>query len=121
MLPRPAELAKWHKLQRKNLNILGLPKRVVSVSQSEQLAMSRELLLSKEKEQTHLSSAPDREVGESQSEREPHLGEKKEIKSRAWGGKSGLHSEGWQTPKREREGGQAKRTSLGKVGENMSG
>ena len=48
--------------------------RVASVSQSEPLASTTEPLCQKEKEQSHLSRAPDREAGESQGEREPHLG-----------------------------------------------
>ena len=50
---------------------------VASVPQSKQLARTPEPPLPKEKEQNHLSRTPDREVKESQSEREPHLGKKK--------------------------------------------
>ena len=61
------ELAEWRRLQRKNLNILGLPKRRewlqsyrVSSWQGRQ-----SLFCQKEKEQSHLSRLPDREEGES--------------------------------------------------------
>ena len=73
------ELAKWRKLQRKKLSILGLPKRkgwprCHKVS-SWQVRQSR--LCQKEKEENHLSRSPDRKEEESQGEREPHLGKKK--------------------------------------------
>ena len=52
--------------------------RVVSVPESSwQVRQSR--LCQKEKERSRLSRVPDRKVGESQSEREPHLGEKEEY------------------------------------------
>ena len=44
-------------------------------------------LCQKEKEQSRLSRSPDSEVGESQGERESHLGE------REWRKKGGLYSE----------------------------
>ena len=40
-------------------------------------------LCQKEKEQSRLSRAPDSEGGESQGEREPHLGEREEDQSRS--------------------------------------
>ena len=51
--------------------------RVASVLQREQLASTLEPPLPKGKETKGLSKAPDRKVGESQGEREPHLGERK--------------------------------------------
>ena len=48
---------------------------MASVSQSEQLASTLEPPLPEEKEHSRLSKAPDREVGKSPGEREPHLGE----------------------------------------------
>ena len=53
----------------------------------------------KRKTSSCLSRAPDRKVGESQGEREPHLGEIEKIKSETWRGKGGLHSEERQIPR----------------------
>ena len=64
----------------------------------------------KENEQSRFSRSPDRGVGESQGDRELHLGERKGIRAGAWRGKSGLHGEGRQVPGGEE--GPAKRTSL---------
>ena len=55
---------------------LAEKKRMASVPQSEQLARTPEPLLPKGKEQSHLSLSPDRQKKDSESEREPHLGEK---------------------------------------------
>ena len=78
VLPRPAERAEWRRLQRKNLNILGLPKRKewpqCHTESSWQERRSRPC--QKEKEQSRLSRVPDYEGGESQDGREPHLGER---------------------------------------------
>ena len=67
-----------NRLQRKNLNILDLLKRrdwhQCHRERSWQVRKSR--LFQKEKEQSRLSRAPDRELGESQGKRKPHLGEK---------------------------------------------
>ena len=49
--------------------------RVASVLQRKHLVSTPEPLLPKEKKKSHQSRSPDREVGESQGEREPHLGE----------------------------------------------
>ena len=71
------ERAEWRRLQRKNLSILGLPKRKewpqCHRESSWQERQSRPC--QKEKEQSRLSKAPDYEGGESQGGREPHLGE----------------------------------------------
>ena len=75
--------------------------RVVSVPQREQLARRRSRPCQKEKEQSRLSIAPDHEVGKSQGEREPHLGEREGIRARAWSGKGGLHDERGQIPRRK--------------------
>ena len=48
--------------------------RMASVPQTEQLASMPESPCHKEKEQSLLSRVPDHEEGESQGEREPHLG-----------------------------------------------
>ena len=72
------ELAKWCRLQWRDLNILGLPKtrewRQRHRASSWQVHQSH--LCQKEKEQSRLSRAPDRKVAESQGERELHLGER---------------------------------------------
>ena len=83
--------------------------RVASVPQIEQLArmpepprVRKSRLCQKEKEQSRQSRVPDREVGDSQGEQEPHLGEReREIKAGAWRGKGRLHSEGRQVPRRK--------------------
>ena len=51
-------------------------------------------------EQSPLSRPSNCEVGKSQGEREPHLGEKEGIRAGAWRGKDGLHSEERQVPRR---------------------
>ena len=70
--------AEWRRLQRKNLNILGLPKRK-EWSQCHRESSWQERRCrpyQKEKEQSRQSKAPDHEGGESQGGREPHLGER---------------------------------------------
>ena len=77
------ERAEWHRLQRKNLNILGLLKRKewpqCHRESSWQVRQSR--LCQEEKEQSRLSRVPDHEGGESQGGREPHLGEREKDQS----------------------------------------
>ena len=72
------ERAEWRRLQRKNLSILGLPKREewpqCHTESSWQERRSR--LCQKEKEQSRLSRVPDHEGVESQDGQEPHLGER---------------------------------------------
>ena len=72
------ERAEWRRLQRKNLNILGLPKRKewrqCHIESSWQERRSRPC--QKEKEKSRLFRVPDHEEGESQDGREPHLDEK---------------------------------------------
>ena len=76
-------------------------------------------LYQKKKEQSRLSRAPDRKVGESQGEQEPHLGER--------GGSEREHGEERvdSTVKEGRfqggEGEKARRAFLGEVEESMSG
>ena len=78
---RAAETSKvradWRRLQRKNLSMLGLPKRKEWPQRHRESRCKerRSRLYQKEKEQSHLSKAPDHEGGESQGGREPHLGE----------------------------------------------
>ena len=83
------ERAEWRSLQRKNLNILGLPKRKewphCRKDSSWQVRRSR--LCQNEKEQSRLSRVPDHEgervkVGESRS-----LARKRGIRVGAWSGK----------------------------------
>ena len=98
------ERAEWRRLQRKNLNILDLPKSKewpqCHTESSRQERRSRSC--QKEKEQSRLSKAPDHE-GE-----RVKVGKSRTL-ARVWSGKGGLHREGrFQRGK----GGQAKRASL---------
>ena len=105
------DLAKWHRLQQKNLSILGLLKRKewpqYHRESSWQVHKSR--LCQKKKEQSRLCKAPDRKVGKSQGEREPHLGERGE------GDQSGSMGRKVWTPQRRqvpRRKGRARKESL---------
>ena len=66
------ELAERRRLQQKNLNILGLPKRKGWLqcyrASSWQVHVRQSLFCQKEKEHSYLSGLPDREVRESQGE-----------------------------------------------------
>ena len=74
--------------------------RVALAPQREQLASKPEPPCQEEQEQSRLSKAPDRDEGESQGGREPHLGEReRNFRARAWRGKSGVLSEGRQIPR----------------------
>ena len=70
------ERAEWRRLQRKNLNILGLLKRKewpqCHRESSWQVCWSH--LCQKEKEQSRQSRVSDHELGENQGGREPHSG-----------------------------------------------
>ena len=85
------ERAEWRRLQRKNLSILGLPKRKewsqCHRESSWQVRRSRHC--QKEKEQSRLSRVPDHEGGESQGGREPHLGHREEDRSES------MERKGW--------------------------
>ena len=72
------ERAEWHRLQRKNWNKLGLPKRKEwpQCHKESSWQERRSRPYQKEKEQSRLSKAPDHEGGESPGGREPHLGER---------------------------------------------
>ena len=75
------ESAEWRRLQRKNLSILGLPKRKEwpQCHRESSWQERRSRLCQKEKEQSRLSRAPDHwGGGETQGGREPHLGVKGE-------------------------------------------
>ena len=89
------ERAEWRRLQRKNLNILGLPKRKEwpQCHRESSWQERRSRPCQKEKEQSRQSKAPDHEgervkVGESRT-----LARKGGIRARAWRGKGGLHRE----------------------------
>ena len=71
------ERAEWRRLQRKNWNILGLPKRKEwpQCHRESSWQQRRSRPCRKEKEQSRLSRVPDHEGGESQGGREPHLSE----------------------------------------------
>ena len=114
------QLSERRKLQRKNLNILGLPKRKEwpqchKVS-SWQGRHSR--LCQNEKEQSDLSRLPDCEIRESQGEREPNLGER--VVSEREHGEEKVHFTEKEGRFQGGEEGQAKRTSLEAEG-SMSG
>ena len=98
------KLAKWRRLQQRNLNILGLLKRKewsrYHRESSWQVCRSRPC--QKEKEQSRLSRVPDHEGGERVRVSESRtLERKREIRTRAWRGKGGLHSEERQVPRRK--------------------
>ena len=105
------ERVEWCRFQRKNFNILGLPKRKEwSQCHKESSSQERRSRPSqKEKEQSRLSKAPDHEGEESQGERELHLGERGGIRARAWSGMGGLHGKRRQIPRRT---GRASKKSL---------
>ena len=88
------ERAEWRRLQRRNLNILGLPKRKEwpQCHKESSWQERRSRPCQKEKEQSRLSRVPDYEGGESQDGREPHLGEKEGDQSES------MEWEGWTPP-----------------------
>ena len=88
------ERAEWRRLQRKNLNIPGLPKSKEwsQCHRESSWQERRSRSCQKEKEQIRQSKAPDHEGGESQDWREPHLGESE-------GDQSGsMERKGWTQP-----------------------
>ena len=95
------ELAECHRLRRKNLNILGLPKRKdwpqCHRESSWQVPQSR---LCQKKEHNLQSRASDREEAESLGEREQHLGEREGYQNGCMGGMGGLHGKRRQVPRR---------------------
>ena len=102
------EHAEWPRLQWKNWNKLGLPKKKewpqCHRESSWQERQSRPC--QKEKEQSRQSRVPDHEGGESQGGREPHLGESEGYQSES------MERKGWTPPlrkansKEDREGKQ---------------
>ena len=91
---------------------------MASVSQRKQLARTQSRVCQRVKEQSHLSKSSDREVGESQGEREPHLGKRESEREHR---KKRVVSTVKRGRFQERKGWHARRTSLGEVGESMSG
>ena len=92
------ERAEWRRLQRKNLNKLGLlkTKEWPQCHRESSCQVCRSRFCQKEKEQSCLSRVPDHEgervkVGESRT-----LARERRIRARAWRGKGGLHREGRQ-------------------------
>ena len=114
------ERAEWRRLQRRNLNILGLPKRKEwsQCHRESSWQERRSRPCQKEKKQSCLSRVPDHEGGESQDGREPHLG-KRGGSGREHGEKrvdSTVNEGRFQGGK----GGQARRASLEQVEGSMS-
>ena len=116
------EHAEWRRLQRKNLSILGLPKRKEwpQCHRESSWQERRSRPCQKEKEQSRQSRVPDHEGGESQGGREPHLGESEGGSEREHGVervdstvKEGRFQGG--------QGGQATRASLEQVEGSISG
>ena len=72
------ERAEWRRLQRKNLSILGLPKRKEwpQCHRESSWQERRSRPCQKEKEYSRQTRIPDHKEGESQGGREPHLGER---------------------------------------------
>ena len=107
------ERAEWRRLQQRNLNILGLPKRKEwpQCHRESSWQERRSRLCQKEKEHSRLSRVPDHDGEESQGGREPHLGERE-------GGSEREHEEERldSTVNKDRfqggQGGQATRASL---------
>ena len=88
------ERAEWRRLQPKNLNMLGLPKRKEwpQCHRESSWQERRSHLCQKEKEQSRQSKSPDHEGGESQGGREPHLGKKEGDQSES------MERKGWIPP-----------------------
>ena len=85
------ELAEWRRLQRRNLNKLGLLKRKEwpQCHRESSCQVRQSCPCQKEKEQSRLSRIPDHEGVESQSGREPHLGQKEGDQSQS------MKKKGW--------------------------
>ena len=70
------ERAEWRRLQQKNLSILGLLKRKERPQCHRENSWQERRSCLCQKEQSRQSVVPDHKRGESQGEREPHLGER---------------------------------------------
>ena len=88
------ERAEWPRLQRKNWNKLGLPKRKEwpQCHRESSWQERRSRPCQKEKEQSRLFRVPDHEEEESQDGREPHLGESEGDQSES------MEWKGWTPP-----------------------
>ena len=86
---------------------------------SELLARKHKRPFPKGEEQSHLSRSPDRKEEESHDVREPHFGEIEGESEREHGEER--VSSTMKAETKEKEGGQAKRASLGEVGKSISG
>ena len=86
------ERAEWRRLQRKNWNKLGLPKRKEWPQCHRQSSWQVRRSRPRQKEQSRLSRVPHHEGGESQGEREPHLGESEGDQSES------MERKGWTRP-----------------------
>ena len=88
------ERAEWRRLQRKNLSILGLPKRKEwpQCHGESSCQERRSRPCQTEKEQSRLSRVSDHEGKESQGGPEPHIGEKEEDQSES------MERKGWTPP-----------------------
>ena len=97
------ERAEWRRLQQINLCVLGLLKRKewpqCHSESSWQVRRSR--LCQNEKEQSRQSKAPDRKGERVKVSKSGTLTREKEIRARAWRGKSGLHGEKRGVPRRK--------------------
>ena len=115
------ERAEWCRLQRKNLNILHLPKRKEwpQCHRESSWQVRRNRPCQKEKEQSLLSKAPDHEKVESQGGREPHLGER--GRSEREHGVERVNSTVKEGRFQGGQGGQARTVFLEQVEGSMSG
>ena len=108
------ERAEWRRLQRKNFNKLGQPKRKewpqCHRESSWQERGSR--LCQKEKEQSRLSKAPNHEGERVKMNESRTLARVRGMRARAWSGKGGLHRERRQIPRRT---GRANNKSLSRT------
>ena len=86
--------AEWRRIQRKNLSILGLPKRKEwpQCHKESSWQEHRSCPCQKKKEHSRLSRISDHEGGKSQDGREPHLGEKEGDQSES------METKGWTPP-----------------------
>ena len=83
------ELAEWRRLQRKNWNILGLPKRKEWPQCQRERADGKNARAALSKRKRNRAVSPKYQImgGESQDGREPHLGESEEDQSESMGWK----------------------------------
>ena len=115
------ERAEWRRLQRRNLSILGLPKRKEwpQCHRESSWQVRRSRSCQKEKEQSRLSKASDHEGGKSQGGQEPHLGEREGSEPEH--GVERMDSNVKKSRFQGGQGGQATRASLEQVEGSMSG